>query len=1126
LGTNEGGGQPPEADPWPREPELLDRARSGEVLDLGMDSADPESMKAWGRERAIRASVLRGLLVDQVQQVHQKGVRLRGVRISGLLDLEAATVRCPLRLDHCYLDTPWLVLNYAAVSVLTLTGCVLAGLAADTLTVTHELDLSGSLFTAPVLLSGAEITGSLKFGDARLEGANAEGNALIADNLKVGGSVYLRNGFTAAGAVWLVGADITGNLECDGATLNGPNATRLALVAERLKVGGSVFLRNGFTAAGAISLLGADITGNLECDGAVFNGTDTSGNALLADGLKVLHSVLLRNEFTTAGAVRLLGADITGNLECDGAVFNGTDTSGNTVVADNLKVGHDALFRNGFTTAGAISLLGADITGNLECDGATLNRAGPKRLALVAERLKTGGATLLRNGFTTAVGGISLIGADITGNVDLSGATLDGTDTDGDALVADNLKVGHDALFCNEFTTAGAISLLGADITGNLEYSGAKLNGANTDGNVLVADGLTVGHDAFFDDGFTAAGGISLLGANIAGNLECSGAKLNGADTDRNALAADGLTVGHDALLDEVFTAAGGISLLGVRIAGNLQCGGAKLNGTDTNGNALIADNLNVGGDALLTQKFIAAGGISLIGAGIGGNLDFNGATLNGGNTAGFALVADGVTIGRNALLRNGFTATGVISLIGAGIGGNLECDGATLNGASTRGYALVADNLTIGRNALLRNGFTAAGAIWLLGADITGNLECDDATLKGVSTDGLALAAGRIKVGGDAFFRSGFSAAGAISLLGADITGNLDFNGAELGGANAAGNALIGDNLEVGRNACFAAGFTAAGTVSLGSARIGGSLELCIGKPPGAGAAFDAPGMQVTHELRWMPDEQFTGPVNLEDAQIGQLKDDWSSDRGSANGYWPSGGLLRLDGFSYTRLADEPPATAEQRLTWIQSQYRDKPPVRWRDVLLRRKAGRALDSSPMFAAQPYEKLASVYQQGGQDKEARIIALARRRDIRKYGDLTRYRKALNWLLDRTIQYGYKTWRAVLALALVYAAALVIFWIAQHHTNLIVPVMDTTSSPVPTALHCTSSYPCFYPAGYAIDVVIPIINVHQAGYWGPNGHVPWGTVLIVFSWLGTAFGWALATLAVAGYTGLARNSDTI
>ena len=37
--------------------------------------------------------------------------------------------------------------------------------------------------------------------------------------------------------------------------------------------------------------------------------------------------------------------------------------------------------------------------------------------------------------------------------------------------------------------------------------------------------------------------------------------------------------------------------------------------------------------------------------------------------------------------------------------------------------------------------------------------------------------------------------------------------------------------------------------------------------------------------------------------------------------------------------------------------------------------------------------------------------------------------------------------------------------------------------MPTATRCTSDYPCFYPFGYTVNTVIPIINVHQADYWG-------------------------------------------
>jgi hypothetical protein len=77
------------------------------------------------------------------------------------------------------------------------------------------------------------------------------------------------------------------------------------------------------------------------------------------------------------------------------------------------------------------------------------------------------------------------------------------------------------------------------------------------------------------------------------------------------------------------------------------------------------------------------------------------------------------------------------------------------------------------------------------------------------------------------------------------------------------------------------------------------------------------------------------------------------------------------------------------------------------------------------------------------------------------------------------------------------------------------------NPVPSAARCTSAYPCFYPAGYAVDTVIPIINVHQADFWGPSGQVPWGWIWVAVTWTATGLGWALVTLLVAGYTGLVR-----
>ena len=87
-----------------------------------------------------------------------------------------------------------------------------------------------------------------------------------------------------------------------------------------------MFLRGGFTATGAgehgaVRLLGAHIGGQLDCDGASLR--NDSGPALIADGLQVGQGMFLRGGFTATGAgddgaVRLVGAHIGGQLDCTG----------------------------------------------------------------------------------------------------------------------------------------------------------------------------------------------------------------------------------------------------------------------------------------------------------------------------------------------------------------------------------------------------------------------------------------------------------------------------------------------------------------------------------------------------------------------------------------------------------------------------------------------------------------------------------------------------------------------------------------------------------------------------------------------------------------------------------------
>jgi hypothetical protein len=263
----------------------------------------------------------------------------------------------------------------------------------------------------------------------------------------------------------------------------------------------------------------------------------------------------------------------------------------------------------------------------------------------------------------------------------------------------------------------------------------------------------------------------------------------------------------------------------------------------------------------------------------------------------------------------------------------------------------------------------------------------------------------------------------------------------------------------------------------------------------------------------------------------VGELEDDWSGKRANANGYWPGGGLLSLDGFTYGRFSGDQKVDVDQRLSWIRSQYQrsgeDSPAnfaIHLRQLLswIRSQFERSAGDRPAdFATQPYEQLAAVYRKAGQDDQARTVAIARRADLRNFGNLKRSRWLGNWFLDWSIKYGYETWRAILYLTVLFVAFLVLSIVGQHH-HVIVPIGDIKGlHQMPSATHCTKDYPCFYPVGYTVDTVVPIINVHQADFWGPDGHAPWGWFWVGGTWAATVAGWALATLLVAGYTGLVR-----
>ena len=93
-------GWQPGGDLMPLEETMLAQAAAGEPVNRP-GPFELAEMQAWGKERTVRAAVLRHLLTAGQWPVASKGVWLRGVRLNGLLNLKAETLRCPLSLDRC-----------------------------------------------------------------------------------------------------------------------------------------------------------------------------------------------------------------------------------------------------------------------------------------------------------------------------------------------------------------------------------------------------------------------------------------------------------------------------------------------------------------------------------------------------------------------------------------------------------------------------------------------------------------------------------------------------------------------------------------------------------------------------------------------------------------------------------------------------------------------------------------------------------------------------------------------------------------------------------------------------------------------------------------------------------------
>jgi hypothetical protein len=273
-------------EPTEVERRLIESAHYGVLLNLSTEQA-----------RDVRAVVIRYLLRGSgTDDPDPRGVRLRGARIIGELDLADVRTEVPLTLQDCSHDEP-INLTRAHLPHLDLSGSTFPALEAADFVCEHDLQLS-RVRSQRLHLIGANVSGQLNLTDARLSAPIAP--ALNAERITIGNGLFLTNSVGTSnsprGTFCFLGAAVTGPFELDGTRLqctNGP-----ALNADWLTVAGSVFLNEGFTAGsdckrGTIRFQGASVTGQLNLNDASLTNSTNDGPGLVVIGARIGSDLVL-----------------------------------------------------------------------------------------------------------------------------------------------------------------------------------------------------------------------------------------------------------------------------------------------------------------------------------------------------------------------------------------------------------------------------------------------------------------------------------------------------------------------------------------------------------------------------------------------------------------------------------------------------------------------------------------------------------------------------------------------------------------------------------------------------------------------------------------------------------------
>ena len=432
----------------------------------------------------------------------------------------------------------------------------------------------------------------------------------------------------------------------------------------------------------------------------------------------------------------------------------------------------------------------------------------------------------------------------------------------------------------------------------------------------------------------------------------------------------------------------------------------------------------------------------------------------------------------RGGVYLRGAQVQGEVNIAQSRLGGNLECDGATIRVPS--GHAIDAAAIEL-RNLLLR-GATLRGGVTVAGARISADIDCAGASIEGAES--VAIEATEVECGGSVVLRKA-QIDGEVRLVACVIGGDLDVSGVMLEHRGAMA-------LDLSRALVKGAFFLR------GEASMGGALAMTgasIGTIHDEAACWPAPGDLLLNRCRY--GAFIAAPVDSAarlDWLSRQAPERWGED------FWPQPYEQLASVFREMGHHEDARSVliVKEKLQRRARRARARNPI-WRAML--RVNDNFLAVTVVYGRQPLLAFLwlilfwvigvgvfGVAEAGGAFKPNSAVVL----------------RSPEWTLCGVTTAG------------------------QRLVGAPPQPMSGRAAPGQTQLACyreqgeASSYPAFNPWFYSLDTLLPVLDLGQKSFWRPDPNGRGGRVAINYFYFQAIVGWALSLLAVAGFSGLVKS----